>query len=191
MGDIGKYIVIGGAVLIVAVIFLVIIKTRNGFVVLQNRVKNQLAQIDVQLKRRYDLIPNLLETAKGYANFERSTLEAVVKARQSAMAAADFDQAAAANGKLQAALRRLFAVSEAYPELKANANFMQLQSELSDTENKIALSRQFITTPCSNTTTPSRCSRPVSSRDCAVFIQCPFGMRRKRPESALRFRRRI
>ena len=68
MGDIGKYIVIGGAVLIVAVIFLVIIKTRNGFVVLQNRVKNQLAQIDVQLKRRYDLIPNLLETAKGYAN---------------------------------------------------------------------------------------------------------------------------
>ena len=143
MGDIGKYIVIGGAVLIVAVIFLVIIKTRNGFVVLQNRVKNQLAQIDVQLKRRYDLIPNLLETAKGYANFERSTLEAVVKARQSAMAAADFDQAAAANGKLQAALRRLFAVSEAYPELKANANFMQLQSELSDTENKIALSRQF------------------------------------------------
>ena len=112
MGDIGKYIVIGGAVLIVAVIFLVIIKTRNGFVVLQNRVKNQLAQIDVQLKRRYDLIPNLLETAKGYANFERSTLEAVVKARQSAMAAADFDQAAAANGKLQAALRRLFAVSE-------------------------------------------------------------------------------
>ena len=74
MGDIGKYIVIGGAVLIVAVIFLVIIKTRNGFVVLQNRVKNQLAQIDVQLKRRYDLIPNLLETAKGYANFERSTL---------------------------------------------------------------------------------------------------------------------
>ena len=142
MGDIGKYIVIGGAVLIVAVIFLVIIKTRNGFVVLQNRVKNQLAQIDVQLKRRYDLIPNLLETAKGYANFERSTLEAVVKARQSAMAAADFDQAAA-NGKLQAALRRLFAVSEAYPELKANANFMQLQSELSDTENKIALSRQF------------------------------------------------
>jgi LemA protein len=135
MGDIGKYIVIGGAVLIVAVIFLVIIKTRNGFVVLQNRVKNQLAQIDVQLKRRYDLIPNLLETAKGYANFERSTLEAVVKARQSAMAAA--------NGKLQAALRRLFAVSEAYPELKANANFMQLQSELSDTENKIALSRQF------------------------------------------------
>ena len=126
MGDIGKYIVIGGAVLIVAVIFLVIIRTRNGFVVLQNRVKNQLAQIDVQLKRRYDLIPNLLETAKGYANFERSTLEAVVKARQSAMAAADFDQAAAANGKLQ-----------------ANANFMQLQSELSDTENKIALSRQF------------------------------------------------
>ena len=69
MGDIGKYIVIEGAVLIVAVIFLVIIKTRNGFVVLQNRVKNQLAQIDVQLKRRYDLIPNLLETAKGYANF--------------------------------------------------------------------------------------------------------------------------
>lgn len=143
MGDMGKYIIIGAVVLIVAVILIAIIKTRNGFVVLQNRVKNQLAQIDVQLKRRYDLIPNLLETAKGYANFERSTLEAVVKARQGAMAAVDFDQAVAANGKLQTALRRLFAVSEAYPELKANANFMQLQNELAETENKIAVSRQF------------------------------------------------
>ena len=143
MGDIGKYIVIGAAVLIVAAILIAIIKTRNGFVVLQNRVKNQSAPIDVQLGRRYDLIPNLLETAKGYANFERSILEAVVKARQGAMAAADFDQAAAANGKLSAALRRLFAVSEAYPELKANANFMQLQNELAETENKIAVSRQF------------------------------------------------
>lgn len=127
----------------VVVLLIAAVKARNRFVTLRNRVKNQFAQIDVQLKRRYDLIPNLLETAKGCANFERSTLEAVVKARQGALAAADIDQALAANGKLSAALHRLLAVSEAYPELKANANFMQLQSELAETENKIALSRQF------------------------------------------------
>lgn len=139
----GTYIVIGAVFLIFVIILAAVIKIRNRFVTLRNRVKNQLAQIDVQLRRRYDLIPNLLETAKGCASFERSTLEAVVKARQGAMAAADFDQAVAANGKLSSALHRLLAVSEAYPELKSNANFMQLQKELSETENKIALSRQF------------------------------------------------
>lgn len=142
-----------------------------------------MAQIDVQLKRRYDLIPNLLETAKGYANFERSTLEAVVKARQSAMAAADFDQAAAANGKLQAALRRLFAVSEAYPELKANANFMQLQSELSDTENKIALSRQFYNDTVLKYNNAIQMFPASFIAGLSVFIQCPFGMRRKSPRA--------
>lgn len=139
----GTYIVIGAVFLVVVIILAAVIKIRNRFVTLRNRVKNQLAQVDVQLRRRYDLIPNLLETAKGCASFERSTLEAVVKARQGAMAAADFDQTVAANGKLSSALHRLLAVSEAYPELKSNANFMQLQKELSETENKIALSRQF------------------------------------------------
>ncbi len=127
----------------VVVLLVAAVRARNRFVTLRNRVKNQFAQIDVQLKRRYDLIPNLLETAKGCANVERSTLEAVVKARQGALAAVDIDQAVAANGKLSAALHRLLAVSEAYPEWKSNANFMHLQSELAETENKIALSRQF------------------------------------------------
>ncbi len=139
----GKYIVIGIIMLVVLAILIAAVKTRNQFVVLRNRVKNQLAQIDVQLKRRYDLIPNLLETAKGYAGFERSTLEAVVKARTSAMAASDFSNLVSANEKLSATLRQLMAVSEAYPELKSNSNFMQLQNELAETENKIALSRQF------------------------------------------------
>lgn len=143
MGDIGKYIVIGTIVLAVLILLTAVIKIRNKFVTLLNRVKNQMAQMDVQLKRRYDLIPNLLETAKGYASFERSTLEAVVMARTSAMEAADFDKVVSANQKLSTALRQLLAVSEDYPELKANSNFMQLQNELTETENKIALSRQF------------------------------------------------
>ncbi len=139
----GTYFVIGAVVLLLVMILIAVIRIRNRFVTLRNRVKNQMAQIEVQLKRRYDLIPNLLETAKGYANFERGTLEAVVKARQSAMEAADFNQAAAANGKLQAALSRLLVVSESYPELKADGNFLQLQRELADTENKISVARQF------------------------------------------------
>lgn len=143
MENMGGYIVIGIIVLAVLAVLIMAVRTRNHFVTLRNRVRNQTAQIDVQLKRRYDLIPNLLETAKGYAGFERSTLEAVVKARQSAMAAQDFDKAIAANQKLSTALRQLLVVSEAYPELKANSNFMQLQNELAETENKIAMSRQF------------------------------------------------
>lgn len=143
MGNMGVYIVIALIGLAILAILVMAVKARNNFVTLKNRVKNQMAQIDVQLKRRYDLIPNLVETAKGYAGFERSTLEAVVKARQSAMAAQDFDQAVAANQNLSAALRQLLVVSEAYPELKADSSFMQLQNELTETENKIALSRQF------------------------------------------------
>lgn len=143
MENMGGYIVIGIIVLAVLAVLIMAVRTRNHFVTLRNRVRNQTAQIDVQLKRRYDMIPNLLETAKGYAGFERSTLEAVVKARQSAMAAQDFDKAIAANQKLSTALRQLLVVSEAYPELKANSNFMQLQNELAETENKIAMSRQF------------------------------------------------
>lgn len=143
MINMGKYIVIGIIVLVVLLIIAAIIKTRNSFVTLRNRVKNQMAQVDVQLKRRYDLIPNLLETAKGYAGFEKSTLEAVVQARSNAMAAKDFDKTVAANQELSSVLGRLMVVSEAYPELKANTNFMQLQNELTETENKISLSRQF------------------------------------------------
>lgn len=143
MINMGKYIVIGIIVLVVLLIIAAIIKTRNSFVTLRNRVKNQMAQVDVQLKRRYDLIPNLLETAKGYAGFEKSTLEAVVQARSNAMAAKDFDKTVAANQELSSVLGKLMVVSEAYPELKANTNFMQLQNELTETENKISLSRQF------------------------------------------------
>jgi len=125
----------------------------NGLVVLRNRFKNAFAQIDVQLKRRYDLIPNLVETAKGYMKHERETLEAVIKARNVAVGAA---QAASANpgnpaamqqlgqaeGALTGVLGRLFALAEAYPDLKANQNMLSLQEELTSTENKVAFSRQ-------------------------------------------------
>jgi LemA protein len=125
----------------------------NGLVALRNRFKNAFAQIDVQLKRRYDLIPNLVEAAKGYLTHERETLEKVIAARNSAMgaaqkaAAAPGDAAAmqglaAAEGQLGGALGRLMAVFEAYPDLKANQNILQVQEELTSTENKIAFARQ-------------------------------------------------
>ncbi len=143
------FIVLG--LIIVFVIWL--IGAYNGLVVLRNRFKNAFAQIDVQLKRRYDLIPNLVETAKGYMKHERETLEAVIQARNQAAAAG---KAAAANpadssamaglvgaeGALTGALGRLFALSEAYPDLKANQNMMQLTEELTSTENKISFARQ-------------------------------------------------
>lgn len=143
MGAIGTYIVTGAVLLAVLAILIAAVKTRNNFVTLKNRVKNQMAQVDVQLKRRYDLIPNLLETAKGYAGFESGALEAVAKARAFAMSATDFDKVVEANENLSSVLGKLIAVGEAYPDLKANGNFMQLQKELAETENKIALSRQF------------------------------------------------
>src|SRR4051812_38130780 len=125
----------------------------NGLVTLRNRFKNAFAQIDVQLKRRYDLIPNLVETAKGYLKHERETLEAVIRARNVAQTAAVAANAApgdpaamqalgAAEGQLTGVLGRLFAVAEAYPDLKANQNMMSLQEELSSTENKVAFARQ-------------------------------------------------
>ena len=136
--------IIGGVIIFVILILLIaVIKVRNNFVTLRNRVKNQMAQVDVQLKRRYDLIPNLLEIAKGYAGFEKSTLEAVATARAGAISAKDFDRRVAADQQLSSALSQFFAVGESYPDLKANQNFMQLQKELAETENKIALSRQF------------------------------------------------
>src|SRR5215469_9889594 len=111
----------------------------NRLVTLSQRVNQAFADIDVQLKQRHDLIPNLVETVKGYAAHERGTLDDVIKARNSAMSA----QVSAAEAQLSGALGRLIALSEAYPDLKANANFQQLASELSDLENKIAASRRF------------------------------------------------
>jgi LemA protein len=129
------------------------IATYNRLVGLRNRFKNAFAQIDVQLKRRYDLIPNLVETAKGYMKHERGTLEAVVAARNQASSAAQraaqnpgdpaaIGQLASAEGALSGALGRLFALAEAYPDLKANQNMLQVQEELTSTENRIAFARQ-------------------------------------------------
>jgi len=115
----------------------------NGLVRARLAVKNAWSQIDVQLKRRYDLIPNLVETVKGYAAHERGTLEAVVKARQQCIDASGVRSQAAAENMLTGALRQLFALAEAYPDLKANQNFSQLQEELASTENKISFARQY------------------------------------------------
>ncbi len=114
----------------------------NALVALRNRFRNAYAQIDVQLKRRYDLIPNLVETVKGYAAHERETFEAVTQARTRAQAAQGPAEQGAAEGLLGQALGRLFAVAEDYPELQADENFRQLQEELAQTENRIAVSRQ-------------------------------------------------
>ena len=115
----------------------------NGLVTMRQRVGQAFADIDVQLKQRHDLIPNLVETVKGYASHERGTLDDVIKARNSAISAQGPSQVSAAETQLSGALGRLIALSEAYPDLKANANFQQLAGELSDLENKIAASRRF------------------------------------------------
>lgn len=128
---------------IVVVIVLFVIITYNLLVVKRNQVKNGWYQIDVQLKRRYDLIPNLVETVKGYAAHEREVFQKVTEARASALAAKTVGDAAKANNQLTETLKTLFAVAENYPQLKANENFMRLQEELSATENKIAFARQF------------------------------------------------
>jgi LemA protein len=125
------------------VIVLWAISVYNGLVSMRQRVNQAYADIDVQLRQRHDLIPNLVETVKGYAAHERGTLEEVIKARNVAVAAQGPAQQAAAENMLSGALRQLFALSEAYPDLKANANFQQLQAEIADLENKIAASRRF------------------------------------------------
>ena len=127
---------------IFALIVIALIALYNRFVRYRNRVDNAWAQIEVQLKRRWDLIPNLVETVKGYAAHERGTFEAVTEARTNAQRAQGPADTAAAEGILGQALGRLFAVAEAYPELQADENFRQLQSELAETENRIAVSRQ-------------------------------------------------
>jgi len=143
-------IVIGGIILMLVVI---VVGIYNGLVTGRNRYKNAYSQIDVQLKRRYDLIPNLVETAKGYMKHERETLEAVIAARNSAMSANQqasgnpgdptaMKALAGAEAALTGTLGRLFALAESYPDLKANENMIQLQEELTSTENRVAFSRQ-------------------------------------------------
>ena len=127
---------------LVAILALVVVLMYNRLVRLRNRVENAWSQVDVQLRRRYDLIPNLVETVKGYASHERATFEEVTKARAAAQQAEGIAQQAQAENALTGAIGRLFAVAEQYPELRATENFQQLQAELSDTEQKIAVSRQ-------------------------------------------------
>lgn len=129
------------AVVVVLIIFLVSIY--NNLVVLRNRVKDQWAQVDVQLKRRFDLIPNLVETVKGYAKHENSTLKEVIEARNKFQSATTPEEEMAASGDLNKALSRLMVLTESYPELKANENFLSLQADLKDCEEKIAYARQF------------------------------------------------
>lgn len=128
---------------VVVLIALYFVSTYNGLVKLRNAVKDQWAQIDVLLKRRADLIPNLVETVKGYAKHESETLEAVINARNKAVSATTTEEEMKANGELSGALSRLFALAESYPDLKANTNFMDLQNNLKETEDKIAYARQF------------------------------------------------
>lgn len=137
----GIALIIIGVVVVLLVV--VLISTYNALVKLRNRIENAWAQIDVQLKRRYDLIPNLVETVKGYASHERETLEQVTQARNMAVSATGPAQQAQAENMLTGALKSLFAVSEAYPDLKANQNFLELQEELTGTEGRIAYARQF------------------------------------------------
>jgi LemA protein len=130
---------------LIVVLVVWVIMVYNGLVAMRQRVNQAYADIDVQMKQRHDLIPNLVETVKGYAGHERGTLEAVIRARNTAVAAQSggVPAQAAAENALSGALRQLFALSEAYPDLKANQNFMQLQSELTDIENKLAAARRF------------------------------------------------
>jgi LemA protein len=138
MGTAG-WIVLG----LIVLIGLWLVGVYNRLVSLRQRCRQSFSDIDVQLKQRHDLVPNLVETVKGYAAHERGTLEAVIQARNAAITAQGPAARAQAEGMLQGALRQLFALAEAYPDLKANQNFQQLQAELSDLENKIAAARRF------------------------------------------------
>lgn len=130
-------------IIIVVLILIYLGSTYNSFVVLRNRVKDQWAQIDVQLKRRFDLIPNLVETVKDYASHEKDTLEAVVKARNEYLSSDTPEGKIEANNDLNKVVTKLFALAESYPELKADTNFRELQTTLTETEDKISYARQF------------------------------------------------
>ena len=157
---------------VVALIAVALVLLYNRLVRLRNRVENAWAQVDVQLKRRYDLIPNLVETVKGYAEHERETFEAVTNARARAQAAQGPAEQGAAEGILGQALGRLFAVAEAYPELQADENFRQLQDELAQTENRIAVSRQVYN---DTVLTYNNAIQTVP----AVFVAGPLGFPKK------------
>ena len=129
--------------IVLGVVAFWLIATYNGLITLRNRVDEAWSDIDVQLKRRYDLIPNLVNTVKGYATHEGQTLEKVIAARNAAMSATNPHAKAEAENALSGTLKSLFALSESYPDLKANQNFLSLQNELTDTENKILASRRF------------------------------------------------
>lgn len=128
---------------IIAIIAIWLVATYNGLITLKNQTDEAWSDIDVQLKRRYDLIPNLIATVKGYATHEAGTFEKVTAARTAAMAATSPHDKAVAENALSSTLKSIFALSEAYPDLKANTNFLKLQDELSDTENKVQASRRF------------------------------------------------
>jgi len=130
-------------IITIVLIAIWLVSTYNGLVVLKERTKNAWSQVDVQLKRRYDLIPNLVSTVKGYANHERGTFEKITQARAAAMNAQSISEQSEAESQLTGTLKTLFAVAENYPELKADSNFKELQQELSNTESKIAFARQF------------------------------------------------
>ena len=133
-----------GIVLVVLVLLLVyVIATYNSLVQLRNRFKDQCSQVDIQLKRRFDLIPNLVETVKGYMKHEKDTLKEIVEARNTYTSATTHEDAVKADTELTKSISKLFALAEAYPELKANENFNSLQAELSETEDKISSARQF------------------------------------------------
>ena len=134
------WIIVG---VIVLLLIIWIVATYNGLISLRNRKDDQWSQIDVQLKRRADLIPNLVETVKGYAKHEKGTLEDVVKARNNFVTASTPEEEMKASGEITQALSRLFALSENYPDLKANQNFVSLQNDLKETEDKISIARQF------------------------------------------------
>jgi len=130
-------------IIILGVVALIFFIYFNRFVILENRIGNSLSQIDVQLKRRADLIPNLIETVKGYAKHEKEAIKAVTDARKALVAAKEIEKKVKADEKLEKALKTIFAIAEGYPDLKANQNFLELQRELSATEDKIAYARQY------------------------------------------------
>lgn len=138
-----------GTIILIAIIAIVVLlviwyfSTYNSLVTLRNRKDDQFSQIDVQLKRRIDLIPNLIETVKGYAKHEKNTFESVVAARNTYATANTIEEKVKASNEITGALNKLFALTESYPDLKANANFISLQEDLKDTEDKIAMARQF------------------------------------------------
>ena len=156
------------AVVVAVVLALVVMGAYNRLVGLRQRANQAFADIDVQLQQRHDLIPNLVETVKGYAAHEKGTLEAVTNARAAAAGASTVDQKVQAENMLTGALRQLFAVAEAYPDLKANTNFVRLQDELADIENKLAAARRFFNSAVSE-------FNAAIQQFPAVLLAAPFG----------------